>query len=280
MLNNAILDGYGYSLNPFLLFNILTLKELRDIIVDLNSKHLKYSVFGKLKNVIFANQYSSIVVLRLIGPIFKEIKIEGDILSLGAGVEISELMRFSMDNSIGGLEYMVGIPSTIAGAAVGNSGAFGSEISDNIIKIECVNTEGKMLILNRDKIDFKYRSSNLGKFVLTKIFLKTILKSKIEIKEKMRTYVKKRHDVQDIKSSSCGCFFKNNSEHKAGVLIGSLGLKGHRRGGAIVSDKHANFLISLDNSSSEDILSLKDALQRRVWKDKKIWLEPEVKFIW
>ncbi|MDP8253681.1 MAG: UDP-N-acetylmuramate dehydrogenase [Candidatus Kaelpia aquatica] len=280
MLDSTIFDGYGYSLSPAFLLEISTLEELKDAILDLNSKYLRYRVFGRLKNVVFASQRSDIGVLKLSGAIFKKIKREGDILNIGAGVDISELMRFSIDNSIGGLEYMVGIPATIAGAAVGNSGAFGREIFENIVQVECLNTKGELLILNREEIDFKYRSSNLESFILTKVFLKITLGAKAEIKENMRVYIKKRFNTQDARGLSCGCFFKNHPEHKAAILIDSLGLKGYRRGGAVVSDKHANFLISLDNSSSEDILSLKDVLQRRVWKDKRVWLMPEVELIW
>ena len=279
-MTSTIFDGYGYSLNPLFLLEISTLEELRGTVIDLNSKYLRYMVFGRLKNILFANQRSDIVVLKLNGSIFKKIKREGDILDVGAGVEVSELMRFSIDNSIEGLEYMVGIPSTIAGAAVGNSGAFGKEISENIVEVECLNTKGELLILNREKIDFKYRDSNLGNFILTKVFLKIALGSRAEIKKNMKAYIERRFYTQDLRESSCGCFFKNHLEHRAAILIDSLGLKGYKRGGAVVSDKHANFLISLDNSSSEDILSLKDVLQRRVWKDKKFWLEPEVKLIW
>ncbi len=276
----TILDGYGYSLESKFIFDIETLEELRKVLIDIQDKNLKYKVLGSLKNVIFANQKSDIAILRLNGGVFKTIEREGDILNLGAGVEIADLMEFSIKESIGGIEHMVGIPSTIAGAVVGNSGAFGKEISENIVKIECLNSKGECSILERDSICFKYRGSNLDNFIITRVYLQLIPRLKVQIKKNMRIYMDRRLATQDLRKYSCGSFFKNNSKQKAASLIDSLGLKGYMRGGATVSSKHANFLINLNSCSSEDILSLKDILQRRVWREKRVWLIPEVELVW
>lgn len=279
-MNKTISDGYGYMLNSASIFDIEKPEELKDVLRDIRKKNLRFKVLGGLNNVIFANQKSDIVILRLRGTFFKTIEREGQLLSVGAGAKVSVLMKFALENSIGGLEYLVGIPATVGGAVAGNSGAFGKEISDSLFKIEAFDDKGESVSLKRDEIDFEYRGSNLDNLIITRVYLKSLPKTKLEISNDMKLYMKRRISEQDLRGASCGSFFKNPTKEKAAYLIDSLGLKGRTRAGAVVSPKHANFLINLDSSSSEDILSLKDILQRRVWKERREWLMPEVKFIW
>ncbi|MDD5614492.1 MAG: UDP-N-acetylmuramate dehydrogenase [Candidatus Omnitrophica bacterium] len=280
MSDNVLSDGYGYSLKPAFFASVSGLSELKKALDKTKNLGFRYRVFGSLHNVILADSKSDLAVLKLQGGIFSRINIQKDILEVGSGVTVRELLKFCIKNSLSGFEFLAGMPSTVGGAVVGNAGSFGKEISGHLIRVDCLDKESNLLTLDKSSIVFKYRGSDLKNFIVIRSYFIVKRGDKNRIKKNMRECFIKRILSQDMLHSSCGCFFKNGTGYKAGALIDSSGLKGRTRGSAAISDKHANFLVNSDNSCADDILSLKDIIQRKIWRQHRIWLDPEVEIVW
>ncbi|MDP8234673.1 MAG: UDP-N-acetylmuramate dehydrogenase [Candidatus Saelkia tenebricola] len=280
MSDKHIIDNYGYKSSMKFIYSPLDIEELKSIVKNLNKTGSRFRVIGGLSNTVLISKKSSLVIIKLKKGVFKDIRRKDEVLKVGAGTDISQLMNYCVKNGLGGLEFLVGIPGTIGGALIGNAGAYGNEIADFILNVDCLDHEGSFKTLGRKGVDFNYRNSSLKHFVVISVLLKITKISQSEIKKKMNYFINKRFFSQDFQYSSCGCFFKNPKEFQVGKIIDAIGLAGKKRGDVCVSDKHANFLINTENTNSEDILSLKDVLQRRIWRDKKVWLEPEVNILW
>ncbi|MFA7466460.1 MAG: UDP-N-acetylmuramate dehydrogenase, partial [Parcubacteria group bacterium] len=197
----------------------------------------------------------------------------------GAGTSLSQLAMETAKNNLGGLEWAAGIPGTVGGAIAGNAGAFGGEISDNLIEVKTLSVEeGKLMTFEKKDCDFGYRNSlfkkNSGKFILISAVFDLEAGKREESEKKIGDIIKKRKEKQP-RYPSAGSFFKNPVVNKeeiinkferdtglkikddkipAGWLIEEVGLKGKKIGGAKVSEKHSNFIINTGNATAEDVI--------------------------
>ncbi len=275
-----IVDNYGYKSQVTSVLYPSSVEELKDVIRDLNKTGCRFKVVGNLSNTLVVSKKSPLVIIRLAEGVFKNISHREGIVKTGAGVNIDELMGYCIKHSLGGLEFLIGIPGTVGASVAGNAGAYGKEIAGCALDIDCLDCRGDFKTFNKNEAEFCYRDSNLRSFIVIAASFKVKQSSRAEIKDKMRNFFRQRFAAQDLQSLSCGCFFKNPREFKAGKVIDIMGLKRKKRADVFVSDRHANFLVSAGNTNPEDVLSLKDVIQRRVWLEKKVWLEPEVDIIW
>lgn len=236
------------------------------------------------------------------------IAVEGDAIYADAGASLGKIVTKSLENNLSGFEWAVGIPGTIGGAIKGNAGAFDSEIKDLIEFVEVFNSKkSKRFTLNAKRCEFKYRDSIFKHspdliIISAKIFLQSgDVNTSRDI---VRKYSKKRTEDQDIGTKCAGCVFKNvlwnrkdidkgmlinkfselgqfeNSPHiPAGFLIDSLGLKGRQIDGAIVSNKHANYIVNLNNAKAKDIIKVINFIKEKILKHYGILLEEEVQLI-
>jgi len=280
MPDDYIVDNYGYKSQMVSVFYPSDVEELKNIVRGLNKTGCGFKVLGNLSNTFVVLKKSPLVIIRLKKGIFKNIGCRNGIIEAGAGISIAELMGYCIKHSLGGLEFLAGIPGTVGASVAGNAGAYGKEIAGLVLNVDCLDYQGNFKTFNRNEIEFDYRDSNLRDFIVIAVSFKVDRVPRAEIKDKMRNFIRQRFAVQDLQSLSCGCFFKNPREFKAGRIIDIMGLREKRRADVSVSDKHANFLISTGNTNPEDVLSLKDVIQRRIWLEKKVWLEPEVDIIW
>ena len=160
-----------------------------------------------------------------------------------------------------------------------NAGAFGSEIADNLKSVEVLNSEGKVLQLNREEIEFGYRKSSLKGYIVLNAEFDLKYGDSSSLRKKMDLTASKRDEKQPVEFCSCGSVFKRPENNYAGTLIESCGLKGSRIGDAEVSEKHANFIINKGNASSSDIYRLIKYVKDVVYRQKGTLLQEEVKLI-
>jgi len=215
-----------------------------------------------------------------LGKAFAKIKVQGDQLICGAGASVMEVARVAEKNNIAGFEFLSGIPGSIGGAVRMNAGAFKQSLSDRMLSLTAMTGNGDIAEIDPQKLTiFEYRRCYLPE---DWIFLEVVLQGKkVEdpavIHEKMVEYKKKRESSQPQGVRTAGSTFKNPDGLLAWKLIDKAGLRGFRVGGAVVSDKHANFLINDKGATAEDIEALGEEIRRRVKQEQGVNLEWEIK---
>ena len=193
------------------------------------------------------------------------------------GVASAQLARYAARAGLTGIEFLAGIPGTIGGALAMNAGCFGGETWHWVSAVETIDRQGQ--IKHRATTDFTiaYRHviRPLNEWFVAGHFL-PLLGDKEQALELIRTLLEKRNQTQPTGTANCGSVFRNPAGHYAGRLIEQCGLKGKRIGGAVVSTKHANFIINEQGASSADIEQLVLAVSAIVEQKTGIRLIPEV----
>jgi UDP-N-acetylmuramate dehydrogenase len=206
-----------------------------------------------------------------------------------AGVSTRRLCRFCLSEGLGGMAFILGIPGTVGGAICMNAGAGAGCMSDRLHHIEVVYPMGAPKKITREHLNGSYRSLSWDRVakgadayppvVLGGCF-DVVPASAEDLKSLARRAAKARSASQPGYRGSAGCFFKNPStENPAGRLIEQAGLKGRQCGGAVVSEKHANFILNTGRATADDIIGLMKTVQAAVYDKFGILLEPEVRII-
>ena len=202
-------------------------------------------------------------------------------IEVGAGASLSSLCRFALEKGLTGLEFAFGIPGSCGGAAFMNAGAYGGEMKDVVARCNHLDFDGNKGYFDRDELDFGYRHSVYSDkdCVITSIVLSLEKGDKEEIQAKMRELLQRRKDKQPLEYPSAGSVFKRPEGYFAGALIEQSGLKGKRIGGAMVSEKHAGFIINYENATTKDVLDLVKFCQDTVMEKFGVMLEREIKSV-
>lgn len=240
---------------------------------------VRYLVLGNGTNLLVSDRGVREPLINLSHG-FGAIKKEGATVVAGGGVGLPHLLRFCADNALEGLEYLAGIPGTVGGGIRMNVGSWGVEVGDLVSSVMVMDHQGWIRRLSRDRLTFEYRGVHLppgdiilrGEFALQE-------GEKGAITERMGDVMRRRKQTQPLSFPSAGSIFKNPQGIPAGKLIEEVGLKGLRRGDAMVSPVHANFIVNLGGARSGDVLGLIELIQERVYQERGIMLEPEVKII-
>lgn len=265
----------------FCLYQPDSVKDLIDAVRLCKLKKISFLAIGSGSNIIIKERGTKKFLIKLSSPFFKRIEICRTDIACGGGVLLNELIHTAESNSLGGSEFLVGIPGTVGGSIMQNAGAHLGSISDIIKDVKILDRDGNARLLKRSQISFGYRSCSLdGAIIIGAIF--SLKKSnKKNIKEKIAAYIEKRLSAQDYTAPSAGCIFKNPEGCKmsAGELIDRCGLKGAKIGGACISAKHANFILNKKNATAADVLRLIEFIKDKVRQRFGIMLEEEVKII-
>lgn len=244
-------------------------KALRDI---------NHIVIGKGSNLLFPDEGYDGVVVEL-GSLFSDIKVCGNEIIAQSGALLSKIANIAAEHGLGGFEFASGIPGSLGGAVAMNAGAYGGEMKDVVVSSRCVGESGNVLIV--EDHDFSYRHSIFSDTNL--VVLETVIKLQPrdvgEIRAEMLELNRRRKEKQPLEYPSAGSTFKRPEGYFAGKLIQDAGLMGYRVGGAMVSEKHAGFVINYDNATTNDILNLMDHIKSEVYMRFGVELEPEVKII-
>lgn len=254
----------------------------RDDLIDFlrqKPRDLPVTVIGVASNLLIRDGGVPGVVLRL-GRGFAEIRAEGETVFAGAGALDFNIATAARIAGIGGLEFLCGVPGTLGGALRMNAGAYGRELKDVLIEAEAVDGYGNLHRLQPEDFGFRYRGSAIPE---DWIFLSARLRGEADdpkvIARRMTEIQTARSDSQPIRTRTGGSTFKNPEGAKAWELIDKAGCRGLKRGGAMVSDKHCNFLINTGNATAADIEALGEEVRRRVQETSGIELQWEIRRI-
>jgi len=199
---------------------------------------------------------------------------------LGAGVSSAKLARFCRNNKLTGAEFFAGIPGLIGGALAMNAGAFGGETWPLVVEVETINRKGEVTKRSANEFEYGYRhvkgpAEEWFVSVTLKLKKQQLKTNTVDIKQLLA----KRALTQPTGVASCGSVFRNPDGLYAAQLIEDCGLKGKRIGGAVVSGKHANFIINENKATASDIESLIELIQETVKQQRGILLQTEVRIV-
>ncbi len=195
------------------------------------------------------------------------------------GTPIAALIAYGLKRGFGGVEFLAGIPATVGGAIFMNAGAFGKSMGELVEELWVLNDEGLKRVSGEPGL-FAYRRFRGPKGVLVKAIVRLRPASPTKVRERIFGFLAARRGKQPLGRPSFGCAFKNPPEGPAaGFLLEKAGLKGRSRGQALISPKHANFILNLGGARSGDILALMEEARERVFGRFGISLEPEVQIV-
>lgn len=280
-----------------------TEEEIRSAILFAREKRVQIFILGSGTNLLFADDGFDGLVLK---PNLKTIMLHGDVVEVGAGALVSDLLNFTIAQSLSGLEWSGGLPGTVGGAVRGNAGAFKGEIKDRIVSVDSLDVD-TLENLRRDNpaCRFGYRSSIYkekgGKEIILSAQIRLEKGDPKKISARIQEKINYRVQRHPMEFPNTGSTFKNvdlnhvpekwrqafTSHIKmdpfpvipTAFLITEAGLKGTRSGGAMVSPKHANFIINADNAKSADVKSLIAIVKQRVFEEFEIRLEEEIQIV-
>jgi UDP-N-acetylmuramate dehydrogenase len=262
-------------------------EELPHLLGFFIKEKIQWQIIGRGTNLLVKDSGFPGVIL-ILGKKYRRISFSSDDnqdnleIKAGGGYSLGRLALNCIDRGLTGLEFACGIPGTVGGSVIMNAGAWGDELAAKIKTVILVTAGGETTIARKD-LDFGYRCwNNYGKFgdraVVTEVVFRLRQGDPERIRERCRIIREKRRENQPKGYANAGSFFKNPVNDSAGRLIEASGLKGTKIGGAMVSEKHANFFVNYADATAADVVSLMRNVQKKVKKDCGIDLEPEVHF--
>ena len=237
-------------------------------------------VLGFGSNVLFSDKEYKGIIIKL--DAFDEIEIQGTKVKAGSGVSLMRLASQTIRKGLSGLEFATGIPGTVGGAVYMNAGAYKSDMGYVVKEVKVLTKDLKVITMVNQEMDFHYRSSFLQKhkdYICLEATFKLKKGKKEEMEELVKERKKRRVESQPLEYPSAGSVFRNPEGDFAGRLIEELGYKGLTKGGAQISNKHANFIINIGGAKAKDILELIRFIQESVYDKYHIQLKVEQEFI-
>jgi UDP-N-acetylmuramate dehydrogenase len=234
------------------------------------------TVIGGGSNLLVRDGGISGVTIRL-GRGFQVIAANGEEIDAGAAAPHLSVARFAAKKGVAGLEFLSGIPGTLGGGVRMNAGAYGRELKDLLVAATAIDRFGRERVVNAEAMGFGYRHCGVDPgwiFVATR--LRGWAGDPEAITQKMAEIRATRGATQPIRTRTSGSIFKNPPGYSAWQLIDAAGCRGLRRGGAMVSAKHANFLINTGNATAADLEGLGDEVRRRVYERSGVNMEWEI----
>lgn len=263
-----------------------TVEQLKQVLALCKEQEEPYYVIGNGSDLLVSDTGVRGVIIRLAGE-FAEVlpkeKVNEGICDVqaGAGVMLATLSFRAGKKGFTGLEFANGIPGTVGGAVLMNAGAYGGEIKDTIVAADVLTKDGEVKRLTKEELQLSYRHSAVmdsGDIVLQAYFTLTV-RPKLQIFAVMESYRKARQEKQPLEYPSAGSTFKRPEGYFAGKLIQDAGLSGYRIGGAMVSEKHAGFVINAGGATAADVHQLIQHIKDTVKEKFQVELEPEVRFL-
>lgn len=256
------------------LIKLMNIEEIRNKIIPIY-------IVGNGTNLLVKDSGIAGIVVKL--DIRKYSIINDNMIYAESGVSNGVLANFLLENELSGFEFASGIPGTIGGAIYMNAGAYGSEIKDVLLAVRYYDINlNKIVEIDSKDLNLGYRYSrfqeDMNGIILSGKF-KFINGNKLDIKSKMNEYMARRLASQPLEYPSAGSTFKRMDSFITAKAIEEAGLKGYTIGGAMVSNKHAGFIINTGNATSQDILDLIHYVQKVILEKYNKKIEPEVRII-
>jgi UDP-N-acetylmuramate dehydrogenase len=253
--------------------------ELKKVVRYARKKSIPVMILGKGTNMIVRDKGIRGWMINLMQGL-KKIRAEGEVVEAEAGAPLQRLVQFSVQKGLTGFEPFYGIPGTVGGGLAMNAGAWGSELKDILLSMTVMKENGDIVERPRSRLRFSYRGLVLpSKWIILKGEFQLKKGKKKEMVERIKSYSAQRRKKQPLDYPSAGSVFKNPAGGRAGRWIEEAGLKGNRVGQAMVSERHANFIINLGNATATDVIHLMEWVEKRVFEEKGVSLEREVKVV-
>jgi len=251
-------------------------EELISILDNLSIKKIPVKILGQGSNILIPDEGIEGAVIRLNKNLGKTKLIDSFLIEVEAGCLISSLLSFLMENNLGGIEFMIGIPGTLGGAVQGNAGAWGMSIGDYVKRVTVIDENLKEKDIDKKDLEFSYRHSNItSNLIIKSVIIKVKKQPKDIALSLIKSYLKERAKRLP-RLPSAGSIFRNPKEGSAGYFIESLGFKGKKVGDAMVSYEHANIIVNLGKAKAKDVKELIDLIREKVKEAYGIDLELEI----
>lgn len=255
-------------------------KQLIKLLKYAKSKDIKYKVLGNGSNTLFSDEKYEGIIIKL--DKFDYIEIKNNIIVAGAGYNLMKLASLAARKSLAGLEFASGIPGTVGGAVYMNAGAYKSDMGYIVKRVKVLTPDYRVITMTNRELDFHYRSSFFQKnkdYICLEATLGLTKGKKEELYKVNQERKQRRLESQPLEYPSAGSVFRNPEGLFAGKLIEDLGLKGLTKGGAQISNKHANFIINIGNAKASDIKELIEFTKDAVLDKYNIELKCEQEFV-
>jgi UDP-N-acetylmuramate dehydrogenase len=256
-----------------------TVEQLKKVVKRCSENDIPIYVLGFGSNLLINDNGLRAAVIKLEAEKFAQTQFDGEQLAAWAGAKLSELVLTCVKKGLSGLEALTGIPGSIGGAVKMNAGGNFGDIGAAIETVTLMDSQGNVFEKSKPELMFDYRSTNITAQFILNATLKLTSTDPEQIMRTVKEIWIYKKNSQPLNTRNCGCVFKNPRGVSAGALIDRTGLKGLRIGGAVVSEKHANFIVAEDGCKSRDVVRLIDAIKERVKEQFGIELELEVE-IW
>ncbi len=256
-----------------------TEKAFAELIGFCRRENLPLFVIGRGSNLLVRDGGIRGVVVHPCGGDFNKIEVNGNEITAGVGAKLKEVAYAGKAASLGGLEWMEGIPGAVGGGLRMNAGAMGAQTFENVVRVRYLDTNGESHTKTRDELDVYYRNFPLleNNFAVSAVFRGQPASTE-EIVRKLEASQEKRRTSQPA-AKSAGCIFKNPDSCPAGKLVDELGLKNSRVGKARVSDVHGNFIVNDGGATAAEMLELIERIKGVARTRRGIELETEVQIV-
>ncbi len=255
-------------------------EQLRKLIPYFENVGVEYFVLGKGSNLLVGDKGYPGVILQ-ISDACQQIETEENRLQVQAGAALSKVALFAMERGLEGLEFAAGIPGTVGGGVVMNAGAYGGEMKQVVESVRVLSSEGEILTLDNDTMEFGYRTSIIRNrnFTVLSVTFRLREGNREEIRARIEDFQKRRMEKQPLNYPSAGSTFKRPEGYFAGKLIMDAGLRGFQIGDARVSDKHCGFVVNVGKATARDVTDVIEEVQEKVRERFGVSLEREVIYL-
>ena len=264
---------------PADIIRVYDVRRLADLAAYLHAHDVPWRVLGGGSNLLVADQGLPDVLLQLARG--EAMAFVANRAEVPAAANLGTVVLECAKRNLGGMEGLVGVPGTLGGALRMNAGAYGTEIGDVVRTVSVFHgATGLMETVKTENVRFEYRNTSFSPHDV-------MLAATLELRdcpyavtlERIQQCNRKRLASQPIQERSAGCIFKNPPGRSAGKMMDELGLKGTRVGGAVISERHANFIVNRDHATAADILKLMEIMRARVLKAYGLELQEEI-IVW
>ena len=268
--------------NADLFVSVKTEEELKQVLKYAKQKKIPITIIGNGTNILVSDSGIRGIVIKIDIQKF-DLKEENEHLEITVGSD-NKMMALATqlkNQEISGFEQLSGIPGTIGGAIYMNAGAYGKEMKDIVISTKCMNMEGKIIELSNKEQKFEYRSSifNNKDYIILEAKLKLQKGKKEDIEKQMKEYLNQRKEKQPLEYPSAGSTFKRQEGVITAKLIDECGLKGYKIGGAMISEKHAGFIVNTGDATAKDVIELIKYVKDKVYEKFNVRIQEEVKLV-
>ena len=256
-------------------------EEVAQIFRLANEFKIPCTILGNGSNVLVLDNGIRGAVIKFNDKFFGSVRVVGTKIIACAGAKLKDVSNFAAENCLSGMEFACGIPGSIGGAVFMNAGAYSGEMKNVVANVTAVSDAGELRVFAADELNLGYRQSifQTNDYAICEVELNLTRGNFDEIKSQMADFTQKRESKQPLELPSAGSTFKRPQGYFAGTLIDKTGLKGLRIGGAMVSEKHAGFVVNVGGATAADVLALIEEVRRRVYEVHGVTLTPEVRII-